>query len=363
MNIAIVDADLLGRKKHNFPNLVCLKLSGYHKAKGDNVSLQLALSELDRYDKLYVSKVFTDTPFDESILKLPNVEYGGTGFYFDKAPALPYDTEHTMPDYTLYDDFVESMRAKGLKVSNEYTNYSIGYLTRGCFRKCPFCVNQKYSKVFQASPLAEFYDPSRKKICLLDDNFLGYPGWRELLEELIDTGKPFKFKQGLDERILTDEKCKLLFSAKYDGEITLAFDNVNDYDLIKSKLELIRKYSNKPLTFYVLCGFDYANRYDSDFWINDLYSIFRRIELLTKYNCFPYLMRFNAYENSPIRGTYITLARWINQRAMFKKKSFMGFIEGSSTKEQAPHRYLRELLELYPQFDKTLLEKRWCLDD
>lgn len=32
--IAVIDADLIGRKKHKFPNLACMKLSGYHKAHG-----------------------------------------------------------------------------------------------------------------------------------------------------------------------------------------------------------------------------------------------------------------------------------------------------------------------------------------
>ena len=88
----------------------------------------------------------------------------------------------------------------------EYTDYSIGFLTRGCFRKCKFCVNQKYDKVFKHSALSEFYDPKRNKICLLDDNFFGFSGWRESLQELIDTNRKFKFKQGMDERILTEEK-------------------------------------------------------------------------------------------------------------------------------------------------------------
>ena len=62
----------------------------------------------------------------------------------------------------------------------EYTDYSIGFLTRGCFRKCQFCVNQKYNHVFLHSPLKEFLDESRKKICLLDDNFLGCKHWKEI---------------------------------------------------------------------------------------------------------------------------------------------------------------------------------------
>jgi hypothetical protein len=57
----------------------------------------------------------------------------------------------------------------------------------------------------------EFYDDTRKKICLLDDNFLGCPQWKPMLNELISIGVPFKFKQGLDERLLTDEKCSCFF--------------------------------------------------------------------------------------------------------------------------------------------------------
>lgn len=33
MNIAIIDADLIGRKKHRFPNLACMKISSYYKSK------------------------------------------------------------------------------------------------------------------------------------------------------------------------------------------------------------------------------------------------------------------------------------------------------------------------------------------
>lgn len=39
MKIGIVDADLIGRHKHRFPNLVCEKLSGYWKERGAEVTL------------------------------------------------------------------------------------------------------------------------------------------------------------------------------------------------------------------------------------------------------------------------------------------------------------------------------------
>lgn len=329
MKIAVIDADIVGKKKHRFPNLCCMKLSSYYKQQGDEVVLKTDYEELEKFDKVFISKVFTDTPFDDKVLGLPNVEYGGTGFFYDKAPKLPDEIEHSIPDYHLYDDWVQSNIDNGEKRQEfkYYLDYSIGFLTRGCFRQCEFCVNRNYKRVEQHSPLSEFYDPARKKICLLDDNFLGCPNWKELLQELQDTKRPFQFKQGLDERILTDEKCKMLFKSKYDGDFIFAFDNVADYDIIEKKLKMLRKYTNKIPKFYLFCGFDRNDKWDNDFWKQDLYDLWKRIELLMRYQCLPYIMRFNRYEESPYRGMYITMARWCNQPSLFKKKSLREYIK------------------------------------
>ena len=262
MKIGIIDADLLGRDRHRFPNLACEKISGYWKERGADVHLLQSYDWDDSFDHIFVSKVFTDTPVPSWLTETEKVHIGGTGFYFDKAPNLPDEIEHHMPDYHLYDEWIENEVAKAREIKGEsfnekyfrsqfkeYTDYSIGFLTRGCFRKCKFCVNQKYSHVFKHSPLYEFYDASRPKVCFLDDNFLGCPQWKEMLQEALDLGKPFKFKQGMDERILTDEKCEMLFSAKYDGDYTFAFDNVSDYDLIHRQLKRIRRYTEDFAAF------------------------------------------------------------------------------------------------------------------
>lgn len=343
MKIAIIDADLVGRKKHRFPNLACMKMSGFYKEHGHEVELKTDYEDLDQYDKVLISKVFTDTVVPDGVLELSNVEYGGTGFFFDKAPDLPYEIEHHMPDYHLYDDFIEAQMAAGAKRNEfkEFLDYSIGFVTRGCFRKCPFCVNQKYDRVFEHSPLSEFYDPSRPKICLLDDNFFGHPKWREILQTLQSTGKPFKFKQGLDERLLTDEKCELLCQSKYDGHITFAFDNIKDYDLIEKKLKLIRNHTHKVFTFYVLVGFESQDE-------KDIENAFLRIELLMRYRCIPYIMRYEDYKKSKYRGMYISLARWCNQPSLFKKKSFREFCLANG-ENSAPVRYMKEFEADHPE--------------
>lgn len=108
MTIGIVDADLIGREKHRFPNLVCEKVSAYYKEKGADVTLLTDYTwSPDDFDTVYVSKVFTDTSVPDWIRETDKIHIGGTGFYFDKAPNLPAEIEHHMPDYGLYDDWIE----------------------------------------------------------------------------------------------------------------------------------------------------------------------------------------------------------------------------------------------------------------
>ncbi len=386
MTIAIIDADLIARDKHRFPNLASEKLSAYYKAQGKAVELKLDYKNLEAYEHVFVSKVFTDTPvgtdplFPINLTKHKNVSIGGTGFYFDKAPNLLPEIEHCCPDYHLYDAWIadEVQKAELTKLKEgknfnkssfmtqfkEYTNYSIGFLTRGCFRRCPFCVNQKYDHVFEHSPLEEFLDQNLKKICLLDDNFLGYPKWKTLLQKLIDTNKPFKFKQGLDERILTEEKCEMLFNAHYDGDFTFAFDNVEDYKLIEQKLKLIRKYTQSTsVKFYVLVGFKSTDA-------TDIANAFKRIELLLRYKCLPYIMRYQninetPWKISPYSSLYVSIARWCNQPNMLKKMSFRQFCEANQALHKTQGTYcssMKALLEIerdYPQIAKQYFDMRY----
>lgn len=350
MRVAVIDADLIGRKRHRFPNLACMKISGYHKKNGDTVELVTDYNALGGYDRIYLSKVFSDTDVPKAVLELPNLQYGGTGFYYDTAPPLPFEIEHGMPDYSLYAPWVENQLSLSSRLSEYayYTDYSIGFLTRGCFRKCTFCVNRNYDRVHQHSPLEEFLDPSRKKICLLDDNFFGCPAWKQLLQELRSTNKPFQFKQGLDERLLTEEKCRLLFSSKYDGDFIFAFDNVDDADLIENKILLARKHTNAVMKFYCFCGFDRSDKWDASFWRQDIFDLFRRIEILMRHRCLPYVMRYNRYTESPYRGMYITIARWCNQPGFFKKKSLREFAISNGI-DSACYKYVCDFEKQFPE--------------
>ena len=363
MKIAIIDADLISRKRHRFPNLASMKISGYYKKLGHEVELKLDYDNLDKYDKVFISKVFTDTPIDEEILKLDNVEYGGTGFFYDEAPDLPYEIEHQFPDYNLYDEWVQGEIARGIKPINfdDYLNSSIGFITRGCFRKCGFCVNKKYNKAFESSPINEFLDITRKKISLWDDNFLAHPNWRELLTSLEETKKPFQFRQGLDIRLITKEKAERFSKVKYSGDFIFAFDFIEDKEIIEEKLRIWKEYVSKTTKLYVFCGYDREEKWDDEFWLQDIIDVFERIKILMKHGCIPYITRYFRYEESPYRGMYINLARWCNQPSMFKKNSFRQYcrdVKGNG-EGSAAMRYLTEFENKYPDVAKKYFDLRY----
>lgn len=348
MNIAIIDAEIVGKTKHRFPNLCSMKLSSYHKSIGDSVTLKIDYEGLELFDKVYISKVFTKTKVPEHVLSMPNVQYGGTGFYYDKAPPLPPEVEHIMPDYHLYDEWVEQGINSGVK-RNEFTyylDYSIGYLTRKCFRGCYYCVNRNYKGIEVASPLSEFMDESRPKLCFLDDNFLGCPKWRELIQPVIESKKRFQFKQGLDERLLTADKIIEISKWKYDGEVIFAFDNIEDKELITSKLELIRSTVpdwRRELKFYVFCGCDKHDKYDDEFWKQDIINLFERISILSRYGAKPYIMRFEKVYDSEFASFYAAVAAWCNQPSFFNTFTFRLFCQCRGMRRNGYKLYKRDV--------------------
>lgn len=326
MKIGLIDADLIDNGSRH-PNLALMKISGYMKKKGYSTELLLDYKNINNYDKVYMSKVFNFTHVPIDIEQYDNLKIGGTGFFEDGGENLDYEIEHSMPDYNLYNKYIAREIERGIKPQNfsDYMDYSIGFTTRGCFRKCSFCVNKKYDRVQKHSPVSEFLDPSRKYIYLWDDNFLAYKNWREVLDQIDATKKPFQFRQGLDIRLMDGDRAERLSKMKYNGDYIFAFDHLNDKDIIEKNLRLWRTYSKKTTKLYVLCAHESQDE-------KDISSVFERIKILMKYRCLPYIMRYESYENSEFRGMYINLARWCNQPNFFKKMSFRQFCEANQEK-------------------------------
>ena len=354
-SVGIIDAELLADGKHRFPNLAAMKLSAWHKGRGDTVSLLPDYRHAGNFDWVYLCCVFTEVAkgIPPKVLKRPNVQFGGTGFFFDKAPPLPKAVEHSPPDYDLYRDWLQGRTGPSLRY---YTDYAIGYLTRGCFRRCKFCINRNCRKAIQASPLREFYTPQKKRVCLLDDNILAYKDCETLLANLSKTcerdGKTFEFKQGLDIRLLTPTIASLLAKAPFGGEVIFAFDQMKDAATVKKGLAVLRKrLPTKSAKGYILCGFE------SQGW-RDIASVFYRLQVLWKAGVIGYVMRHQNHRlASPVcRTIYTHVARWANQPQFQRKLSFREFCEKSGGRAA---RAMTTFEQVYPDVAKEYFDRKY----
>ena len=105
MKIGLIDVD-----GHNYPNLPLMKLSAWHKAKGNTVKWYEPFDGLaEEYDKVYLSKVFSFTQDYEHPIYAKEISRGGSGYaiklidgkeVYDKSKDidLPPEIEHICPD-------------------------------------------------------------------------------------------------------------------------------------------------------------------------------------------------------------------------------------------------------------------------
>ena len=206
MKIGLIDVD-----GHNYPNLALMKISAWHKAKGDTVEWCFPLAH---YDVVYQSKVFDET-YSPDIDWYPNADKvikGGTGYGLNN--ALPYEIEHIYPDYSIYSDLTKDT--------------AFGFLTRGCPRACAFCIvaEKEGRKSYKVADVTEFWR-GQKNITLLDPNILACREHPDLLQQLIESKACVDFNQGLDIRLTNERNIDLINRIKVK-EIHFAWDNAKD---------------------------------------------------------------------------------------------------------------------------------------
>lgn len=274
------------------PNIAIMKLSTYHKQKGDDVDWYNHLFDYQDTDILYISKIFNFTP---DIIYIPlkaKIIKGGTGY--DIKSKLPDEIEDiTDLDYSLYPD----------------CDYSIVFTTRGCIRKCPFCVVPQKEGLIHSVAIPKI-NPKAKYIKILDNNFFAYRGWKEKLKELNYYDLPLEFTQGIDLRILNEEQCEALQNSKIK-RIYCAWDNYKDKDIILPKLKMLCKFV-KPykITCYVLVGYENKQIVGNDI---------ERVTTLKEMGVKPFAMGYIDFDDpNYIKPKEIMkFCRWVNMKAAF----------------------------------------------
>lgn len=288
MRIGLIDVD-----GHNFPNLALMKISAYHKKRGDKVDWWWGFGE---YDRVYMSKVFDETYSEdmEEPYNTREVIKGGTGYGLKN--KLPEEIEHEMPDYSIYYDILPKSR-----------NTAYGFLTRGCPRDCEFCIvaEKEGRKSERVAPLSEWWN-GQKNIKLLDPNTLACKEHLEIIKELADSGAWVDFTQGIDARLLTDENIHALNAVK-TKMLHFAWDLPEQSDRVLRGLELYSKLGKlgmRQRRVYVLTNFNTTTE-------QDLYRIYKLKEMEFD----PYVMIFNK-PKAP-RVTRL-IQRWVNNKIIFR---------------------------------------------
>lgn len=299
MKIGLIDVD-----GHNFPSIPLMKISAYHKAKGDTVEWYnpLICGELD---VVYMSKVFSFTPDYGYHINAKKVIKGGSGYAIetidgkevyrkDKDERLPYEIEHTYPDYGLYPELTKD------------TAY--GFLTRGCPRGCDFChvKTKEGGSSYKVADLSEFWR-GQKKIVLCDPNLLACREWKELLQQLIDSKAIIDINQGLDIRLMTPEKAEMIKQLRVES-VHFAWDRYEDKNIILPKFREFKEitgWRNRKTKVYVLTNFNTTLEQDLD-----------RVYTLRDIGYDPYIMIYNK-EKTKSKDPVRLLQRWVNNKFIF----------------------------------------------
>lgn len=317
MKIGLIDVD-----SHNFPNIPLMKISAWHKSKGDEVIWYEPLLS-GHCDKVYVSKIFSFSPDIDYYIDADEIEYGGSGYCIeyrdgkefynkDKDHNLPYEIEHIYPDYSLYPQYT--------------TNKAYGRLTLGCPRQCSFCHTgiKDGTCSHKVADVKEFWK-DQKEIVLIDQNILACKDWKELLQQLIDTKAYIDFNGGLDIRMITEEKAIMLNQLKVK-EWHFAWDRYEDKDYILPKFELFSKYNKLSVNdsmVYVLVNYNTTIEQDLE-----------RIYTLRQLGYWAYVMVYDK-ANLPKKDIHKKIQRWVNNRWIFAKcEKFEDFNENSLPNEK-----------------------------
>lgn len=232
MKIGLHDAEKEHFRHKTFPNYALMKISAYHKQNGDSVEWW---NPLYQYDRVYSSKVFDFTPNDPY---LPDDAVRGGSGYRDLPMdgKLPKEIDAMFPDYSIYPE----------------CDYAIGYLTRGCIRKCRWCiVPKKEGKICPYRTWDEIVRKDTDRLVLMDNNILACEHGIQQLGNLIGSGYRIDLNQGMDARLVDDQIAEILSRLDWIRFIRFSCDQKSQIEPIRRTVELLAKYGVKPYRIFI----------------------------------------------------------------------------------------------------------------
>ena len=269
MKVSLLDLD--GKME----NLALMRLSAHHKSLGDEVSLTRLRGKVScsvEADAVFVSCLFSWNKSRANFLRRKlQATIGGTGY--DLSATVP-DVE---PDYSLYGE-----------------DRAIGFISRGCGNRCPWCVVWRKEGELHRVSTAESIVGTRKEAIFLDNNFLALPDHLDDLGWLAASRVAFDFNQGLDAAFVTPKSAALLKECRRSARVRLALDSVDRIPVVEQAVRILKDagFSRWGISVYVLVGFAGLK--------SDLQRLFACREMGA--DVFPMSFRDLRTGNEPMRG-------------------------------------------------------------
>jgi len=326
MEVKLVDVD------SEIPNLALMKISAYHKERGDEVGF-----DVKNPDKIYISTIFTKndslTLEETGIFGNAEVVKGGSGHSLGE--ELSDEIEYQKPDYSLYDGMVcqkcgKLTRACKCKVAEPGDLfYSLGFTTRGCNRNCPWCIiPEKEGRFKTHRHPRDFHDKRFGKIKLLDNNILFDKSWFfEVSSWIRENLLKVDFNQGLDIRLVDQDVADRLSELSIFPTLKFAWDKPEIEDQVRQGIEYLRNASidlRHDVQFYVLTNFDTTHE-------EDLY----RCRKLKEWGTNPFVMLYEGGDSFTRK-----LARWANRKWLFWSHDFKDYDRLSEMERLEVKRYV-----------------------
>jgi hypothetical protein len=283
---------------HNFPNLALMKIAAFHKLRGDTVEW---VNYLERYDKVYISKIFTFTPDVSTVIQVDEIERGGTGY--DIRKKLPEEIDRMQPDYSIY------------PVSGYYDGKTAyGFLTRGCIRHCPWCIVPQKEGFITPYMDIEAVLQGRKAAVLMDNNILACDYGLRQIEKITRIGCRVDFNQGLDCRLVTDEVAGMLSKVKWIRHIRFSCDTMAMTEPLVKAIERLNRHGvkNRKIFVYVL--------------VKDVADANARCDVLKRLGVTPFAQPYRDFTGKSNPTTeQIRFANYVNRPSIFKTIEFKDY--------------------------------------
>lgn len=298
MKVVLYDVD------SKIPNLALMKLSSFYKRRGYQTLLCKEPRPIPA-DIYLASVVFYSEKSVNQVKRLTElygdrITIGGTGV--DLKMSLADEVDSSFPDYSLY----------------AHTQYSLGFLTRGCTKRCTFCVVPKKEGGLRPNyaTFDAFVPKNQQNVMLLDNNLLAAPNADDLLKEMIKRQFNVNFSQTLDIQYLTDEIYPILkmvnsVNSRFTRKmIYFSCNTIKQANIFNLQSDKLRGFGKGQVTAVIMFGFN--TRLSEDFAI---------LKMMKKLGIVPFVQEYRSIPGVPARTPEYYFDMNLDEVAEFRIRS------------------------------------------